>query len=151
MLLRCSRETVRDATACCDCKSFSGPLRRWEETPSPGDRCICWQEGGTGWAHHWLPWGHNQLRAPKWEAPCAHTISPGQKQAIVGATGSMIAALGALCHPSAVIHAPVQLCLKRRGNDSSAEQAGDYWWKTFTWRWLELLGVAEGKGCAVSS
>lgn len=68
----------------------------------------------------------------------ARTASPGQKQA-VGAAGNTIAALGTLCRSSAVIPAPEQPCLKGRGSDPSAEWDGDHQWKTFPWRWLELL------------
>jgi len=96
------------------------------------------------------PVGHNQQRAPECRAPCAHTVSPGQKQTI-GVAGSRIIALGTLCRPSAVIHVLVQLCLKGRGSDLSAERDEDYQCQNSIWTWLELFGVAKAKGCAASS
>lgn len=80
------------ATALCDSWSFE----MWEEIPFPGDGCVPSEKGGMEWAHIWLSWSHNELRAHEWEAPCACTASHGQNQD-VSAAGCMMAAL---CHPA---------------------------------------------------
>lgn len=103
----------------------AGLLKRWE-TPFPGDGYVPSEKGEMEWAHLWLSWGLNELRAHEWETPYACTSSHGQNQA-VGAAGCMMAPLcqpdtvTPLCHPSAGIHAPVQLCLKGWNSDPSAE------------------------------
>lgn len=93
-----------------------GPLREESERrPLPPEMDVSvgrreGQDGPTfGSPRAMINWG-----APEWGAPCAHTISSGQKQA-VSATGSMITGVGTLCYLSAVIHALVQLCLKEKG------------------------------------
>lgn len=144
----------------CNCSVWQqimgGLLQGWEEAPFPRDGYIPSEKGGLECTHHWVSWGHKELRVCEWEAPCACAASHGQNQA-VGTAGCMMATLchpatvTAWCQPSAGIHAPVHLCLKGWNIDPSAEWDGDYWWKTFSQRWLQLWGASEGKGCAVSS